>query len=289
VTRKPWIVLALTTGLLIFLAWLAYISRQPIESFRGLTAWIRGNVEEWILYTTAFTILVQFVDKVLLVYEARKKTVQRLLDEIVKDMLGNDPVTHRCTLFVAVLGWPAAFHCAARLPWQDDKWPIIVQIIKLLFTPHRRYLYAYVRASKSNSNRSCILWPVYQNNRLEECEGMAGQVWKDGALAKTVNIELKRADRKIGKGVKSLDALAATHPLRRYSEETNMTQLQHATSRATLANHYVGQDVRTRSGERWGVLLIDSTAATFPAAGGNDPQFRAKLRTYAQILSALLT
>lgn len=294
-TTKPFILLGLTTFTLFFLAYLAYLGNTDLAKTPDplgpdwLARALDTRITLWVFIATAFGALLQLLEKLVLAHRARKQTVQKILDELVRDLLNNDPRNNRCTLFVAVWGWRALFHVLARLWWQDEKRKVLRDSLRLIIDPFGLYLYAYVRAMRSNNDRSCAIFKVYQN-KLASSEGVAGMVWAEGFAALSVKALPTRDERKLLDRFSTFDLFAATHAVRRYATETNVARLCQLRARNHLASHFVGQVVEARDGNRWGVLLVDSLHEKCPfPGGGHDLAFKRNLRTYAQIISLLLT
>lgn len=303
--RTPWFFLAANTAVLITLAALAWLARPEVGSddvwlpLRGATAAVERNVWTWVFCTTLVGIAIQFAEKGLQIYGARKRTVQGILDQVVKNLLGDDPRNNRCTLFKAASGWRVFVHGILRLPWQEDVLLVLRDLVRLLRHPRGTYLYVYVRAKRSNNDRSCAFWRVY-HNKPDGCEGVAGQVWLNDYFTQSQKqrIDPEVRTRQLA-SVSSLGALKANTTLRRYANETHISNIHQLRARQRAARHFVGSVIESRdASQRWGVLLVDSIhdESPFPTERNDDrftadeaARFKSEFQTYARILSTILT
>jgi hypothetical protein len=159
------------------------------------------------------------------------------------------------------------------------KWKVIKSL------PWRgKYLYVYVRAAKSHNKRSCTLWRIYESR--VGSEGIAGKAWDADAVV-TVR-DLPGIDLQHLADIDSLEVADAA--VRVYASSANI-DLAHMRAMQRIPRHLVGTIIEDSRGSPFGVLLVDSTDPTcpFPQNVPKARQFEREFRTYAQLLSLLVS
>jgi hypothetical protein len=295
VSQRPWWTFALTAIAALGLAFATYSSslvpcspRNACEVaawYDQAASWFRPFALRTTLFLSSAIIFVQFLDRAYGRYQYRRDTIGRFLDAVVRSQFNDKGRAHRLTLFKAVGGVRGKLTAVWRLwhmegkPERHRKWQVIRRL------PWRAtYLYVYVRASKSHNKRSCTLWRIYESRNGSE--GIAGTAWDADAVV-TVR-DLPTIDLAELAGIETLDG--ADTPIRVYASSANI-DLAHMRAMQRIPRHLMGTIIEDSRGSPFGVLLVDSTdpACPFPQSGPKARQFEREFRTYAQLLSLLVS
>lgn len=293
--RTPWWLAAINAVLLLLVALAGYLKALP-EVPAGSLVWaeistaVRGRSAEAILWATVAVIMLGVIRESITVYQWRKDRVQRVLGKVVKHLLDNDVKQNRCTLFQAVRGWRAFGQLGWRMLWyQDDKGPILRDIIRI--KPWGHYLIVYARPAGAPNDRSCACFRVYRT-RPKASEGVAGRVWDSDEY--TVRSATEVPEGRL-RHCRALETYPEDDPLRLFAAQTNIQRASQLRARTRAACHYHGTVIASGDGSRkWGVLLVDSftSECPFPPAGRKGDKgsmFCERFNGYAETLSTMLT
>jgi hypothetical protein len=236
------------------------------------------------LVLSGTAILVQGLERAYGGYKFRRDSVGKFLDQIVSSQFGGQAKAHRLTLFKAVSGFRAYATARWRL-WRQDggakERKARLDVIRRIRW-RGRYLYVYARSSKSYNKRSCAAWRIYEHK--EGSEGIAGKAWEADAVV-TVR-DLPKIDPEsipMGMTLEQTD-----ERIRQYAESGNVN-LEHMRAMQRVPRHLMGTVIEDSNGETWGVLLVDSTHDQCPFPKGGQKKFEKAFRTYAKMLSLLIS
>lgn len=295
--KTPWYTLVATLAILVAIAALTYaatLTDQQVlalrPAWRTVIGWARPEARFWIFVFTAAAATIQAYEKLGNIFAFRHDRAKAVLDLMVKHLFANDPQQNRCTLFRARVGWRIYLHLFPRLLRQDDKWPILKDLLRI--RPFDLYLYVYARASRARNAQSCAFFKVYRTKE-RDCEGFAGTVWVGGELLTLRNLDPPDPDalKSMTRGKTKLeDVGGSNNKLVRYARATNIKNVVQLRARERLARHFAGVAIEDKEGRKWGVLLVDSVSKSCPFPTESEGQgFAEDFETYARVLAAILT
>jgi hypothetical protein len=274
------------------LGFLAVVARGPVEKLpqwlRPIASYIAPDVAAWIVWFVILGATIPLLDKAFGGWKFRKDKAQKVLDQMVSELLEGRADQHRVTLFRAVRGLRAWCIFAYRFWWQEEK---RAALMAFPFVPWGLYLYVYVRPKRSWNPRSAAFFRVYKH-KARDCEMFAGKVWQARGV-RTVS-----ADESFGPGslrnIRGLDTYQEGDPVRTYSAATNVGSARQLRAREHYGKHFYGTVIEDGAGDRWGVLLLDSISDTCPIpenkkAYDKGAQFNERFDSFAQLLGTLMT
>lgn len=266
----------------------SYSTRVTQESAPHLLKWLPENSSVLAFWLFVASLVAILANEARAYYVAKRQApaalVRSLLEDFVKDQFHDrDRRKHRLTLFKARPGWRIFLYAFVRLRLFgcSHKWRVIRKI-----RWRSQYLSVYVRPRDAKNHISCAAWRI--NDHEDECEGVAGRVWYEGALVAIPRISA--IDRTAARQVDDLSQLAAGHPVREYAERTGLRDVDLLKSCEHFATHFVGTLIRTSDGSAWGVLLLDSepVVCEYFGEGGLDPMFERRFADCARVIGRLV-
>ena len=221
----------------------------------------------------------------------RRKAIQGVLDVLVSECKGN-PRNNRVTVFKKAPGWKVWWICWWRLKgrfWTEEEQRKLEAVRNIKWTAD--YLYVYVRSSQSRRQLSTVAFLVSDNVR-NMSQGVAGQVWEEGAAFLPNLDSLKETDRDNARkcSVEEISKKKGPDRLKRYVATTWIKDSVQLRSFDTFARHFMGQVIQVPGVGPWGVLLLDSEEYDCPfpdvdEGGSFGEKFRVQTNTLGNILS----
>jgi hypothetical protein len=257
---------AIAVALLAMLSASLTFAQNPPQGawFLGFRTWVEahsGTFASLIFLLAVVAPVIEGLQAYLLKRHENKEALQSLVDDFARKYFEDSARKNRITLFKATMGWRLYLWSLGRALRARD-WHKIHAALRIKWA--EQYLGVYVRATDSRNPKSSVALRISDNPN--ECEGLAGRVWEDGWCFLPNLPAISR--EQIG-GIKSFADLEPMHPVRIYAEATHIHDITVLKSMQNFARHFIGFPVRRSEGKMWGVLLLDSDAATCPFPATN--------------------
>lgn len=261
------VALLLSALVAVGLGLLNYIGRLSATDHSVFVDYLQSNKLALSTYVLVLGIGGVLLDLLRNFLEGRYETVRiidKLLNSYAKALFDNHTMNNRLTLFKRTRGWSAFLWGIGKqkiFPVREN-WSAFRALFKITWSAE--YLRVYLRPQHSWNRKSAAAFRISDDPAI--CEGVAGLIWRQNSLVKVSG--LRNIQTGELRDVASVDKLDEAHPVRQYAESTNLRDIVLLRARKRFAKHFVGTVIENGSGERWGVLLLDSEDENCPLATG---------------------
>jgi hypothetical protein len=240
----------------------------------------------WLLVLSSATVVLDPIRNYLTRLNEPRVMAEKLLSSYAKALFADQVMSNRLTLFKYYRGWRIWVFALFRLDVAPfaEQWPKWKALFKVKWTAY--YLGVYLRPTRSWNRESVAAFRV--SDDPSTCEGVVGMIWRKNSLV--ILTDLPKIDSGAVRRLASPSDFDNAPDLQQYVEATNMQDIVLLRARTRFATHFMGTVIETTSGDRWGVLLLDSEDAACPlAAGDRSTEYRKRFEDCALILGKVLS